>query len=574
MAIAGDGGTFDIGLQALSGMLERGHKVTQVCVDNECYANCLSLSTTVMTKNGLKKITEVKEGDEIYTFDMEKHKPVLKRCTGIFDNGEKDVYDLGTLHHTIRATANHPLLTLQRNGRGRRNELVWKTISQLEVGDHVVALKNLDLNTPYRFKQIKISKKGDYKVNKINDIVIPETSSPNLMEYLGMFVGDGWCRSEKAEIGFALPEGTEERSKLMHLHSGIFKSKVNRVGKYYVYIGSINLAKFLDSLGFGRGAKNKTIPAWVFTLPKEEKEAFVNGLVETDGQVAEENSTRLISSSYDLLKRARLLLQTMGYRVGKVHWRKINKGKIVVYRPLLKDTEGGYICFSRRREWDIEKYPSQYKYQNFLIGNEHFEMEKIKYKKLVGKEPTLDLRVEDEHNFIADGIVVHNTGCQRSGATPYGAWTTTSPTGKKSIGKQQPKKAIAEIVAAHRIPYVASASIAYPTDLVQKMKKAFELQPSFVHIHCPCPTGWKSESSDTVKIARLAVQTGMWVLYEIENGQLRITQRVTERKPVEEYLKLQGRFRHLGPDEMKKIQQHIDSELNRLESMEKSGTGA
>jgi pyruvate ferredoxin oxidoreductase beta subunit len=164
-----------------------------------------------------------------------------------------------------------------------------------------------------------------------------------------------------------------------------------------------------------------------------------------------------------------------------------------------------------------------------------------------------------------------NTGVQRSGATPYGAWTTTSPVGKRSIGKQQFKKPIAEIIAAHKVPYVASASIAYPTDLIAKAKKAFENQPSFLHIHSPCPTGWKHGTADTVKISRLAVETGMWVLYEIENGQMRITHRVTKKKPVDEYLKIQGRFKHLQPEDIKVIQSHVEAENERLEKIEKSG---
>ncbi len=171
--------------------------------------------------------------------------------------------------------------------------------------------------------------------------------------------------------------------------------------------------------------------------------------------------------------------------------------------------------------------------------------------------------------ICVDNECYANTGVQRSGATPYGAWTTTSPAGSKSIGKTEQKKAIGEIVAAHKIPYVASASVAYPTDLINKVKKAFEMQPSFVHIHCPCPPGWKFDSADTINIARLAVETGMWVLYEIENGVFRITKRIQERKPVQEYLKLQGRFKHLTEKETEKIQKHVDSEYQRLENWEK-----
>ncbi len=161
-----------------------------------------------------------------------------------------------------------------------------------------------------------------------------------------------------------------------------------------------------------------------------------------------------------------------------------------------------------------------------------------------------------------------NTGIQRSGATPYGAWTTTSPPGKLTIGKEQQKKSIEEIVAAHRIPYVATASVAYPADLMAKVKKAFEKQPSFINIHCPCSTGWKFGVSKTVEVGKQAVETGMWVLYEIEDGQFRVTKRISQRNPVEEYLKLQGRFKHLTESEIAKIQKHIDAEWERLEKLE------
>jgi len=183
--------------------------------------------------------------------------------------------------------------------------------------------------------------------------------------------------------------------------------------------------------------------------------------------------------------------------------------------------------------------------------------------------------LERDHKFTficLDNSAYMNTGIQRSSATPYGAWTTTSPNGRFSIGKKTWKKPIAEIIAAHRIPYVASASIAYPGDLINKVKKAFEKQPSFIHIDCPCPTGWKFEANKTVEIGRLAVETGMWILYEIEDGKFRVTKRVTEGKPVQEYLKAQGRFKHLSDEEIKKIQRHIDEEWERFEKIEKAGT--
>lgn len=562
----GDGAIADIGFGSLSGLLERGDDVLCICYDNEAYMNCLSTSTLVLTKEGLKKIVEVKVGDELYAFDQNTYGLVSKRCSGVFDNGKREVFELETLHHSIKATRNHPFLVLKRNGRRKKNEFIWKTLEEIKIGDQIVVLKNLETSESYKYKKIEEVKKGDYKVNKLNEINLPEYSSPHLMKYLGLYVGDGWVREERGEVGFALPEGTQARQVLVELHPQIFGSHI-RTDNGYVYISSVNLAKFINSLGFGQGAKNKTTPGWVFTLPKQEKESFIEGLMLSDGYKIN-GSCRYVSSSYQLLRQLRLLLQTAGYRVGKIHWQKKKKGTKVVHRELLKDSEYGYICFSKRKQWNVKKYPFQYRYQNFLIENKYFETEAVKKIKFIGIEPTLDLRVEDEHNFIADGIVVHNTGVQRSGLTPFDARTTTTPSGNVSWGNPKPKKDLPQIAAAHHIPYVATATVAYPKDLEKKVKKALSfVGPKYIQIHVPCPLGWMHDPSLTIQIAKLAVQTGLYPIIEIENGELTNVRKIPSRKPVEEYLKLQGRFRHLltedGREQIKMIQAIADENVRR-----------
>ncbi len=569
VAFGGDGGTYDIGLQALSGALERGHNFVYVCYSNEAYMNCLSLSSLIATKEGLKKITELKPGDSVYAFDMKTHQLVLKECSGIFDNGVQDVYGLSTLHHSIKATSNHPFLVLKRNAPRKENELVWKQLKDILVDDEIVVSRQLVPGKSAKFNFQK-SKKGDYKVNKINEVNIPESSSPELMKYLGLYVGDGWTRANKAEVGFALPENSQGREVFLSLHRNIFGNSLT-TEKIYVYVRSINVAKFLESLGFGQGAKNKKVPAWVFTLPNEEKEAFVQGLMLSDGYQIE-NSMRYVSASRELLETLRLLLQSMDYRVGKVHSQNKTKGTTCVKRKLLKDSQYGYICFSKKKPWNIEKYYWQYKNQNFLIGNEHFAMEKVKAIRLVGKEPTLDLRVEGEHNFIANGIVVHNTGIQRSGATPKGASTTTAPAGKVVPGKVQFRKDLTAIVAAHRIPYVAQGTISNWNDLVTKSQKAFAADgPAFINVLSMCHRGWRYQQQNTIDIAKLAVETGYWPLIEVENGTWRFTYKPKQRKPIEEFLKTQGRFKHLFTEQNKhiiaEIQQEIDNNWQRLEHL-------
>jgi len=162
-----------------------------------------------------------------------------------------------------------------------------------------------------------------------------------------------------------------------------------------------------------------------------------------------------------------------------------------------------------------------------------------------------------------DNEAYMNTGIQRSSATPYGAWTTTTPV---KHFKNRPKKDIDAIMSAHRIPYLATASVAYPEDMFKKAKKAKEIKGTrFLHIYAPCPSGWKSRPEDTVKLARLAVQTGVFPLYEIEDGErTTISIKVKERKPINEYLRLQGRFRHLKDPDIAAMQAEVDRKNERL----------
>ncbi len=560
---AGDGGTADIGLQALSGMWERGHDILSICYDNEAYMNCLSISSLIMTKDGLKNILDIKVGDEVAAFDQKTYQLVYKKCSGVFDNGIQDVYELKTRHHSVKATANHPFLVLKRQGRGKQNIFVWKTLEQAAIGDEVVAMKNAAVEKTYEFAFQKVEK-GDYKVNKINPMEIPSQTSPELMEYLGLYVGDGWTREDRGEVGFAIPDSTPERERLLELHTHLFGNHL-RKDDMYVYIGSVNLARFIDSLKFNKGAKNKTIPDWIFTLPQEQREAFIEGLMLSDGYKFG-NSWRFVSASCDLLKRLRLLAQITGFQAGKIHWQTVKAGRVCVKRKLLKDTGFGYVCMSKRAKPQIQKYASQYRWRNFLIDNEYYDTEKVTEINYVGKEPTLDLRVEDEHNFVADGIVVHNTGIQRSGLTPFDANTTTTPLGVKSAGNPRPKKPMPEIAVAHGIPYVATASAGYPLDLQKKVKKAISIKgPKYLQIHVPCPLGWRHDSKYTWDVAKLAVETGLYPMFEYENGKLANVRKLSVVKPVEEYLKVQGRFKHLlsNPELVKQIQAVADNNIQK-----------
>jgi len=176
--------------------------------------------------------------------------------------------------------------------------------------------------------------------------------------------------------------------------------------------------------------------------------------------------------------------------------------------------------------------------------------------------------LERGHNFLYvcyDNEAYMNTGIQRSSSTPFGAATTTSPAGKLKPGQMTWKKNMPEIAVAHNIPYVATACPSYPFDLTEKVKKAAKVDgPAYIHILSVCPTGWRLPPDLTVRAGRLAVETGIFPLYEVEEGEYHLSVEVPKLRPVEDYFKIQGRFRHLTPDLIGKIQERVTKEYNKL----------
>jgi pyruvate/2-oxoacid:ferredoxin oxidoreductase beta subunit len=172
---------------------------------------------------------------------------------------------------------------------------------------------------------------------------------------------------------------------------------------------------------------------------------------------------------------------------------------------------------------------------------------------------------ERNDNFIYicnDNEAYMNTGIQRSSATPYGAWTTTTPA---KTPKDRPKKNMLEIMADHRIPYVASVTIAYPEDMMRKITRAKGIHGTkFIHLLSPCPAGWRIPSEEVVHVSRLAVQARVFPLLEIEDGERYTLNVHPDPVPVREYLEIQGRFSHLTDEEIEKIQNNVDREWRRL----------
>ena len=162
-----------------------------------------------------------------------------------------------------------------------------------------------------------------------------------------------------------------------------------------------------------------------------------------------------------------------------------------------------------------------------------------------------------------DNEAYMNTGIQRSGSTPFKAWTTTSQVGSKIKGKQEWKKPIVNIIAAHNIPYVATSTVTHWADLEKKVKKAKDIKGArFINIFSPCVPGWKYDPALTVELGRLVVDTGLWEMLEFENGVETVNMQ-PKFTPVEEFFKLQGRFKHLTDSDVKEIQGIVNKQWGK-----------
>lgn len=246
-------------------------------------------------------------------------------------------------------------------------------------------------------------------------------------------------------------------------------------------------------------------------------------------------------------------------------------------------------CISQYTAWKIPWIHSAFENAGATIAGVETMYKALKKKGKIDKEikfitfcgdggtydiglQSLSGAMERGHDMLYicyDNGAYMNTGIQRSSATPLGADTTTCPVGVVIPGKTQERKNLTRIMAAHDIPYVAQASISHWLDLMKKVRKALEIKgPKFMNILSPCNRGWRSKTDDAILLSRLAVETCFWPLYEVENGITRVTVKPKEKKPVEAFLKLQGRFKHLFSPEnewlLKRFQEDVDREWERL----------
>jgi pyruvate ferredoxin oxidoreductase beta subunit len=209
-----------------------------------------------------------------------------------------------------------------------------------------------------------------------------------------------------------------------------------------------------------------------------------------------------------------------------------------------------------------------------LVKRGRIEDDDVKFLAFGGDGGTYDIglqalsgALERGHRFMYvcyDNGAYMNTGIQRSSATPYGAHTTTSPAGDVIPGKQQFRKDLVAIAAAHNVPYVAQAAPHRWRDLMQKTRKGVSCNgPALLNVLSSCNRGWRHAADQTLEITRLAVESCYWPLFEVDNGDWKLSYKPKEKLPIEEWLKPQGRFRHLFRPENRHMIDELQSEVDR-----------
>jgi len=560
------------GVEAAIKKLGKDWKVLALAGDGGCYVP----KTRILTINGFKNVEELKKNETVWSVNpktLEIEKASIKKMH-VYDYNNKIIsVNHNFVHFDVSLNHNIPLFDkidkklfvikaheLLNYGRSDRINIItgglrWKGKEQKY----------------FELPEVTFSKYGS---NKKNIRRIPMNP---WLEFFGYWLSEGHLsvRSSKRERYniFISQTNIKNRKKIK---SCLSKLPFNFwCTKDRFIISNQRLWSYLKQF---REAKNKSIPPELKNLHTSQLKILFDALILGDGSIIKQKNSTVFNYSTISQKLKDDIIEIalkLGYRV---HLNTIKrKGRPEYYirissykPPMLANLRKKHIS---SYDYHGKVYCPELEKNHILIIEKNGRISLNMNSFDIGLQ-ALSGMLERGHKVTQvclDNECYANTGVQRSGATPYGAWTTTSPPGKLSKGKTEWKKPLTDIVAAHRTPYVASASVAYPNDLVQKMRKAFDIQPSFVHIHCPCPTGWKFGTADTVKLGRLAVETGMWALFEIERGQFRLSKRIVNRKPVQEYLSIQGRFKHLPPTEIEKIQKKVDNAWTELEQKEKCG---
>ncbi len=374
----------------------------------DCNIGCLPKGSKIFTEKGIKDITEITDGDKVLSYDFSNKKYDFFLVKGKINQGKKTVYELTTENfRQIEATDNHPFFVLRKNPTNGKYYLCgWLPLADIKKNDYI-ALQNFSI--PYR--QLKPCPQPRRKFRSLkNEIKLPKYFDDDFMWFLGIYLGDGYLEYDKKgkprRLYLAIPERDRARNQLISFIKNKLKSKYSEKGTC-VTINSALLTDIIDQLGFGRRAKNKKIPQWLWTLPLSQRLAFIRGYLESDGyfrknKKGELTQIILASSNKALLEEIKLLMISCGLNPTKISsyikLRTLYKNKQKIYRSyyLHLSYKENKIMF----DLGLKKTPVDFQ---ILVFSKVIDIKKI------AKKTVYDIEIDQVKNFFANGILVHNS---------------------------------------------------------------------------------------------------------------------------------------------------------------------
>jgi pyruvate/2-oxoacid:ferredoxin oxidoreductase beta subunit len=546
-----------------------------VCIGGD--GACYSIDTKILTSEGFKYVNEIKPGDLVWSVNPEtltlELQPVRKLHTYLY---EGKMIRAKTRYIDFLVTPNHSIPILRRNKNGYSSKISFITAKDL--------LRRYRSMFPRTFHYVgKNSETFTLPTikKKTSEVLYKSFDMKDWLQFIGWYVTEGCCYYSKSGYLVRIYQSNKEkRREILKLtrRMGLHSSECNRS----VDISSKQLYTYLKE-NCGDHFYNKRIPREFLDLSPDYLQILFDTLIKGDGCRLPPSKGRKMdriaftTKSHYLLSNFVEICLKLGMNCSLFH----GKDGVVVIRVHRKHVKnelyskrkfGGKLQVFEEEYAGLVCCPELPKNHTLIIErNGKISLSGNSYDIGFGSFSGALERNEDVIFACLDTECYSNTGVQRSGATPHFAATTTSPVGRIHRGKEGPRKHIGLISAAHNIPYAASASVGNIFDLKRKVEKAKDIRgSSFILVHTPCNVGWRFPPNLTIEVARLAIETGAWKLYEFENGKLTLNYE-PKFTPVEEYLKIQGRFKHLTKEEIEKIQKEIISDWNALKIMEKIG---
>ncbi len=364
---------------------------------------CLAGDTNILSASkGKILMQELKKGDDIFCLDPDEFR--IKKCviTAFASNGKKNVYELHVGGRKIVATANHPFMALTKHRIADAGHIKysvsWKQLGEIRKGDYVAYVKSVpDLGKPF-----EINFKSKYEKNKVG-ITLPEKTNADFMWLLGFYLGDGYIwrpkNKKSAQVYFAAPTADKSRSRLIE----VLKLQLNAnlsLKEKVVVLSSLAFAQLIEHLGLSGNAHTKRVPAWVYTLPVSQRLAFIEGYLDADGSVSTQHKQIIFTScNKPLLEDFQLLAVSCGLTVYGIRTYSEK-------RKLLERYEGCYtyhqFCLSKG---DLQQIRSR-----IACAEPSIEFGHVTRIEDAGTREVYDIEVNGAHNFVANGIIVHNSG--------------------------------------------------------------------------------------------------------------------------------------------------------------------